>query len=314
MTFLERRPDWPGEAYLRRQSEEAMEAASDATVLAFYGQTPPQTPSGALEYAARLIKNGKPDQARATIEHAWRDMPMDAETMAQFIDRFEPVIKPLHTTRLTNLLWAGHRQSSARMLALVPDDQAALARARISLQNLDKDPNALINKVPQSLASDAGLAHDRFQWRARKSSASSAKDLLIATSTSATALGLPEAWSNRRRSLARDEMRDGNAARAYQIAARHFLKSGSAYADLEWLAGYIALRKLNDAETALGHFQNHRSAIESPISRGRAGYWIGRAYEAIGDQAKADDSYADGAQFQTSFYGLLAAERAGPAV
>ena len=51
--------------------------------------------------------------------------------------------------------------------------------------------------------------------------------------------------------------------------------------------GYIALRKLNEPKTALVHFQNHRSVIKSPISRGRAAYWTGRAYEELGDEAAA---------------------------
>lgn len=106
-------------------------------------------------------------------------------------------------------------------------------------------------------------------------------------------------------------MRDGDAALAYQLATRHFLTEGSAYADLEWLSGYIALRLLNDPEVALGHFQNHRNATRSPISRGRAGYWIGRAHEAMGNTEEAQAAYAEGAQYQTSFYGLLAAERGG---
>lgn len=49
-------------------------------------------------------------------------------------------------------------------------------------------------------------------------------------------------------------MRDGDPKLAYQLASRHYLKEGSAFADLEWLSGYIALRKLNDPITALGHF------------------------------------------------------------
>jgi len=95
------------------------------------------------------------------------------------------------------------------------------------------------------------------------------------------------------------------------VASEHGLESGSSYADLEWLSGYIALTDLEDAETALAHFQNHRNAIASPISRGRAGYWIGRAHEDLGNTEAAQASYADGATFQTSFYGLLAAERGG---
>lgn len=111
--------------------------------------------------------------------------------------------------------------------------------------------------------------------------------------------------------MARDEMRNGDPKTAYQIASQHFLTSGSDFADLEWLSGYIALRFLNDPTTALGHFQNHDNAVESPISQGRAGYWQGRALEAMGDAEGAAKAYAMGAKYQTSFYGLLAAERGG---
>jgi soluble lytic murein transglycosylase len=45
---------------------------------------------------------------------------------------------------------------------------------------------------------------------------------------------------------------------------------------------------------------------------GRAGYWEGRAEEALGNMPKAQlQAFAFGAEHQTSFYGLLAAERAG---
>ncbi|MEM9970739.1 MAG: lytic transglycosylase domain-containing protein, partial [Pseudomonadota bacterium] len=89
------------------------------------------------------------------------------------------------------------------------------------------------------------------------------------------------------------------------------LDSGSAFADLEWLAGYIALTYQEDGEKALGHFLRFRGAVETPISLGRAGYWEGRAHELIGDAEAARLAYLFGAEYQTSFYGLLAAEKAG---
>jgi soluble lytic murein transglycosylase len=197
------------------------------------------------------------------------------------------------------------------MFALASDGALAQARARLALRQRTAGVDALISKVPEPFASGGGLAYERFIWRVRKGRWADAKELLRDVSTSAEALGQPEAWANRRRSLARDEMRDGDAALAYQLASRHFLTSGANYADLEWLSGYIALRKLGDPATALRHFDNHNDAVQSPISKGRAGYWRGRAYEAVGDVAAADQAYTDAAQYQTSFYGLLAAERAG---
>jgi soluble lytic murein transglycosylase len=106
-------------------------------------------------------------------------------------------------------------------------------------------------------------------------------------------------------------LREGTARDAYRLAARHPLSEGSAYADLEWLAGFIALRRLNDPQTALRHFQNLRTAVSTPISLGRAGYWEGRAREALGDAAGAQAAYEFGGEHQSGFYGLLAAEKAG---
>jgi len=108
-------------------------------------------------------------------------------------------------------------------------------------------------------------------------------------------------------------MRDGNNKRAYRLAARHHTtpEAGYNYSDLEWLAGYIALRKLKNPATAVLHFQRFIASVDTPISKCRGGYWLGRAHAAAGDVDKAHEAYAIGAQYQTSFYGLLAAEEIG---
>jgi soluble lytic murein transglycosylase len=309
--FLERRPDWPGERYLRRQSEQAVIAAGPEAALWFFAQVPPQTPEAVLAYAAALEGAGKAEEARALVIGAWRNMAIGTQTQALFLVRYADVLKPHHDARLDQMLWDGTFENARRMFDLASPASVTVAKARIALRADEKGVDTLIAAVPASHAQDPGLQYERFSWRARKGRSEDAKDLLRSVSVSAAALGQPEAWANRRRSLARDEMRNGNAVRAYEIAARHFLSTGSNYADLEWLAGYIALRKLNEPATALRHFENLDAAVSSPISKGRAGYWRGRALETLGRPAEADQAYAYGAQYQSSFYGLLAAERAG---
>ncbi|APX12791.1 lytic transglycosylase domain-containing protein [Tateyamaria omphalii] len=311
VNFLDRRPDWPGEALLRARSEEAVAEASDTAILAFFEEMAAQTPEGILAHAAALARAGRDGEAEANLVLAWRTLPMAGTTHARYINAHSGLLRPHHAARLDALLWSDDLTSARRMFDLVDKGQLALAQARIGLGALANNVDALIDAVPEAQQNDPGLAHARFEWRVRKGRWDDARALLMDQSRSADALGQPEEWSNRRRALARDEMRDGDAALAYQLAARHFLTEGSAYADLEWLAGYIALRKLQDPEVALGHFQNHRNATRSPISRGRAGYWIGRAHEAMGNDEEARAAYAEGAEYQTSFYGLLAAERAG---
>jgi soluble lytic murein transglycosylase len=307
--FLARRPDWPGEAYLRRQSEPAVAAAGGAAIQDFYRDAPPQTAIGVLDYAAAQIAAGNTTDGHDRIVSAWRTMPMSDATRGIYLSLYRDLLAPHHVARTTAMLWQGERDDATDMLDLIPDGHVALARARIALQTRADNVDARIAAVPADLQDDPGLARDRFEWRIRKARWADAKALLLERSSSVAALGRPEAWGNRRRAMARDEMRDGDAIRAYQLASQHFLTSGSSFADLEWLSGYIALRKLDDPELALGHFQTHQNATVSPISRGRAGYWIGRAFEAMGDTTAAREAYAEGAAHQTSFYGLLAAER-----
>lgn len=308
--FLDRRPDWPGEAYLRRQSEAMMLDQSDANVLAFFGEHPPQTPQGVLAHAAALSRNGFVGDSQANIVLTWRTMRMDAAAQGLFLADHADLLEPHHAARLDAMVWERAHDEARQMFPLVSDDDVALAETRIALQRGLSDVNAMIDALPDRHADNPGLMHDRFEWRIRKGLVEDAKTLMLDRSVSLRALGRPEAWANRRRALARGEMRSGDPLRAYRMAAQHFLTSGSHYADLEWLSGYIALRFLKDAATAYQHFKNHGDAVESPISKGRAGYWQGRALEAMGDPEAASVAYAEGAKHQTSFYGLLAAEKA----
>ena len=107
-----------------------------------------------------------------------------------------------------------------------------------------------------------------------------------------------------RRNIVRDLLFDQKYKTAYAIASAHHLKEGRDYADLEWLSGYTALRHRNAPETAQLHFERFLFSVDTPISLGRAYYWIGRAYEKQGASSNAQKAYAQGAEYQTSFYGL----------
>ncbi|MCH2250468.1 MAG: lytic transglycosylase domain-containing protein, partial [Cognatishimia sp.] len=197
-----------------------------------------------------------------------------------------------------------------RMYPLVPDGWRKLGAARLALREDRTGVDVLINAIPAHLADDPGLAYERFLWRMHKDRDAEAAALIMQRSEDRS-LGNAEAWAKRRLALARSEMRAGRPAQAYKIASQHGLADGSDFAQLEWLSGYLALRYLGEDWLALQHFVFFEQAVQTPISLGRAGYWIGRAYEALGDEASAQRAYAGGGAYQTTFYGLLAAEKAG---
>ena len=313
--FLARHPDWPGLAYLRKQTEQSIPHRYDPQkVLEFFATVAPQTGRGALRLIEALEATGAAEEAQKQAILAWTTLSLDDEEHEVFLARHGDILKPHHWARTDKLLWQGDVREATAMLDLIDAGQKALAKARMALRKHKSGVDDLINAVPAALADDPGLAYERFLWRAAKGRNQDAVDLILERSESAAKLGQPERWASWRRVLARWSMREGLAQQAYQLASFHRLTGGANQNDLEWIAGYVALRKLNDPVTALEHFQNFSAAVDTPISLGRAGYWLGRAHEAAGDSEMAQASYEFGAEFQTSFYGLLAAEKANVAM
>lgn len=310
--FLARNPDWPGLRLLRRAGEGSIpENAEPRDVIAYFAAEPPQTGTGSLRLAAALRATGQNAEATEVVVNAWKTMPMSANETSEHLRLYWSEVTPHNLARLDKMLWDGRTSAAKRMFDIVPEGWQRLADARIALRTATPGVDGFIARVPTALAEDPGLAYERFEWRARKGRFESAAEILAARSVSADALGEPEKWANRRRGLARDFMRDDKNRAAYELASKHFLTDGRHYADLEWLSGFLALRKLDDPETALRHFRNFRAAVLTPISLARAGYWEGRALEALGRTEDAKVAYMFAAEYQTAFYGQLAAERAG---
>ncbi len=310
--FLTRHPDWPGLTFLKSAGEEVVAQSSDPDrILAYFGADVPGTAAGVLALTGALEAKGQHAKAVDVATQGWTTLKFSAEAQASLLAKYGPDLTVAHEVRLDRILWDGDRVSEAqRMLPLVSKAWGALANARTALRT-DKDGvTALVAAVPQGLKDDAGLAFERFLYRMRHDNYADAATLIVERSTSAARLGDPGAWADKRASLARYLMRNDAAKLAYQVASTHRLVDAKAAGDLEFLSGYIALRKLNDPALALKHFARLTGAT-TPISRSRALYWMGRAYEAAGDTARAKGSYQQAAQLQTSYYGLLAAEKLG---
>jgi len=309
--FATRRSDWPGMDLLHRKGEAVLAEASPAEVLAYFAQMPPQTGAGALALIGAQQALGQMAQAAATAEAAWRSLDLTAAEQAEFLARYGDLVAPFHGGRMQAALDEGRLAQAKAMLPLVTPGTRAVAEARIALQARAKGIDPLLAAVPERMAASAGLARDRAVWRWRNDLEDGAAELVLAFSKDATTLGDPALWADVRGQLARFFLRKGDVRLAYKLAARHRLPvGGSDWVDLEWLAGYAAM-KLGDAPTALKHFEALDAGVTTPISKSRAAYWRGRALTVMGHKTQAKAAFAEGAQWQSAFYGLLCAERIG---
>jgi len=311
--FLNENADWPGLPWMMSASESQIPADLEpARLIAYFANQKPQTVHGVLRLADALRRSGNTDGGAALVADAWRGMAMAAGEEASLRSAWPQTTTAHDAERLDWLLWERDGAAARRVLDRVDASTREVAIARLALQDQANGVDALIAGLNGTQLTDPGLARDRFEWRLRKGFEDSALDLFQASSVSAASLGRPHYWADRRRSLARQLLRDGQAARAYSFAANHFLtESSDDFDDLEWLAGYIALTRLAKPAEAATHFRRFRDAVATPISLGRAGYWLGLAERAAGNADAAAAAFAAGAGYQTSFYGQLAAVEGG---
>ena len=314
LNFLKQNSDWPGLPYLRKRSEKSFLNAPDGQILAFFEIGKPQTGLGSLVYALALKRDDQKFKAGLVAQAAWADQSMNKATTLEIFENFRTNLLPFKDNRFEFLLWEKDKASLNAMSFLLSDIQKAVADTVFSLYANKKNVSSKINSLPPKWKKHPVVMHARFEWRLRNNLRESALQVLENYSKSARYLAQPSKWAERREILARDLMYSKQYTKAYSISSNHYLEEGDTYAVLEWLSGYLALEKLNNAELALNHFKNFLVSVDAPISLGRGFYWLGRTYEKQGKMDVAQQIYQIGADRWETYYGLLAAEKVGRTV
>ena len=104
----------------------------------------------------------------------------------------------------------------------------------------------------------------------------------------------------------------GDTQTAYRVVREAAVPANPYYrAEFHFMAGWIALRFLQDPITALQHFTHVDEGSSDPIVLARAAYWRGRAAEAAGRLEEMRAQYETAARYPTAYYGQLARARLG---
>ena len=303
--FMAENPFWPGQIGLQRRAEEAMGGQTpDDVVLAWFEDRDALSGYGKARLGAALIAAGEDSRGREVIRDAWINGNFTKRRERAFYRRHRRLLSiDDHNRRLDRLLWEGRNWPVRRMLWKVKPDVRALGIARMFLRQRRGNVDTAIAKVSDELKSDQGLIYERLRWRRRRGKYASAMELLENLPDD---LLHPERWWFERGYLARWNLNKGHVSAAYRIAKDHrLLQSGPAFAEAEWLAGWIALRFLGDANVALDHFVTMYGAVKYPVSRARGAYWTARAFEALGETDEARDWHQLAARHPTTYYGQL---------
>ena len=322
--FLRTHRGWPSELVIRRRAEKMIDdRVGFPDRIAFFREFPPLSSLAKFRLAEAQLVARDFASANANARAAWAAGGLDAVAEIQLQTEFATALTPAdHAARLDRLLWRGETSAAGRMIALVSPDVRATSSARIALLTGLGARDALAN-VPVTARGEAGVVLAEVLWRKRSGDMSGARAAMDAYDGAPGLVTDPEQWLKLRLELARGAMRDDQNDLAYRLASNHrafplgrpltewSLGERQAFIDNEWLAGWVALRRLGQPAIALPHFERVRDAALTPVTQARGDYWSGRAAEAA-NNPEALVYYASAAAHADYYYGQLAAEHVAP--
>lgn len=303
--FLRENPEWPEPEALRRQAEDRITPTTPAhEVWRYFTAFPPLTSGGhmrRLDAATTASPNDVPRFASDT----WRVATLRKADEEDFLNKYGRYLSGEdQIARFDRILREGRAEAARDLVPKLPPDYQALANARLAMATRAADAATLLREVPAAKLAEPAIKLEQLAWLRRTGKLAEAKALALQPPAVQS-----EAWWTERHQLARDLLASDHPAEAYAVTLPHGQSKGVAFAEAEFLAGWIALRRLKKPADGLKHFQTLYDGVSTDISKSRGAYWLGRAHEAAGHAKQATDWFARAAVFGQTFYGQLAARR-----
>jgi soluble lytic murein transglycosylase len=313
--FLRSDPDFAHRSFVQKKLENALfaERAGAGETFDFFDRREPEMAAGKLIVAMHLRDKGFGDIAIRHVRDTWRTKDVPADIELAILKEFPDAITDAdHFHRAQKLVLKGQTGLGIRAALRVSADHAALM-AQLSIALSGKGSiQRQIDKVPPNMRGKPVFSLMRAIELRRSDRHADAARLLLATPRDAQSTVEGDEWWKEERALVRGLLTAREDGLAYKIAASASATGPAATAEAEFLAGFIALRRLKQASTADMHFLRSREAAREPANIARAEYWLGRAREALYLPAKAHFEAA--AKHSSNYYGQIAAAHAGIAL
>lgn len=318
MAFLDMAPKWPLSEALVKRAERSLYVNNESPelILQHFAKRKPVTDEGSLALARALLATGDTAGAKAQVQKVWADPEMTADLEKQVGSEFGKFLTIDDSKRrMWRLIYAQETNAAIRVAKRLPSDYQKAAAVAQKLVRGEGGADKAYGGLSSDMRNSMGMKYALARYYRMNDKYDKARAVLLSVPGDAQKMGDAEAWWIERRIVARRSigLDDPVSARkaAYKIAAAHGFQYGDQAVEGEFLAGWIALRYLNDPRTSLGHFQRLAEIAPSRTEKARAGYWTGRAYEAMGDKGNAKAAYKQASAYSTIYYGQLAREKIG---
>ena len=302
-SLLESHP-WPNMGDLYQKLEALISPHTPTKViLDWFTKHPPSSGMGGYYHL-------KAQEEQRTLNHKlagqyWVQLNFQQTEEKVFLEHFNRFLTSTdHWKRVQRLLWDERIEAAQRLMGKLSPPQQALVHARIALIRGEPTAERLVKQVPKKLQHDEGLLYNRTKWKRQRQKEGAHAYLLAHPHLKKS----PHAafWIKERIALARELLQRNHYKTAYQLVSDTGVSNGVDYAEAEWLAGWLSLTFLKDSKSAVKHFTTLYKNVLTPLSKSRAAYWAGQAWQDQKNQEKAQEWFMKATQYPSTYYGQLA--------
>jgi soluble lytic murein transglycosylase len=317
MDFLNAAPKWPLAETLNKRAEQVLYLRHEPAdvVLSHFARRKPLTPEGMLALARAKRESGEEAEARGWVKKAWLSTSVDANLEKAILAEFGILLgSDDHRRRTWRLIYDQQSNAAIRNAKRAGSDVLKAAQAAQLLLRGQASGETQYRGLPSALREQPAMKYALVRYYRKFERFSKARAIVATIPSDPAVIGDANAWWVERRIIARRSVgisHKDTVKTAYAIARAHGFDEGPNAVEGEFLAGWIALRSLNDPARALPHFQKLAKIAPTRTEKARAKYWLGRTYAALGDKSSATAAFRDAAQYSTVYYGQLAREHIG---
>ena len=318
--FIEANSEYPRINRLKYLSEHKinLESSSPSEIIGWFDSEPPFSGFGKIKLGESYLKRGKIDEGSKLIKEGWINASLGSKDLRYLTRKYKKIINSSdHLKRAEYMAWENKYWDLKRILRYLPKDHRALYNARQILMSSSYGVDKAIADVPEKFKSDIGLRYNRLKWRRRRGRVESSLEIINSAPNDNNSLVRADLWWKERQVISRSLIYKKKYQLAYKVAKNHSLdkdkeKESAAFAEAEWMSGWIALSFLNEPKLASEHFDNFYKNVGYPISLARGAYWLGVSYEKMGDENLSKKYFKEGSKYLTTFYGQLAYQKISP--
>lgn len=305
---------WPGGGIVARQTEAAILERYGAQVppSSVFGTSQTRTVSAQLVQARALASEGRTQDARRIASALWRGEVLDDGLEGRLLSSLGNLLSAEdHLVRAHYLLYRDRVTGAERLSQYLSASDRRAVAARGAAIRSGADSLSALQSAHQASRSDIHITFELARLYRRADRPQEAANLLISVRATGDQLIRPDVWWRERHIVARDLIETRQPELAYQLVATPPGSSAGDNAQAAFVAGWIALRFLDDPARAEPHFRQILEIGTTPITRARGYYWLGRAMSARGDSTGAAQAYNQAMTYGETFYGQAAATITG---